>query len=220
MLDLYYIFFPKILTPSKKWKLIHTRSILLWLMIRLNIAWNRTWEKFGTTSEGLTVAILLLQIPATIFFARICCFKHIKHDKREPGLFKEEFGCSEMICLCSKTYCCFDQGTNKIKLSSKGLNQRTLEESGARPPEKYRCVLDKKTNVQSTNWGFRTIQHSVCTYEQTKRGLPYFYPIKIVLDDGIHLRTLFSCNWSESIIIIPFSYFPNISFHSTFSHST
>ena len=24
-------------------------------------------------------------------FPRICCDKHIKHDKREPGLLKEEF---------------------------------------------------------------------------------------------------------------------------------
>ena len=25
------------------------------------------------------------------FFSRTCCSKHKKHDKREPGLFKEEF---------------------------------------------------------------------------------------------------------------------------------
>ena len=79
-----------------------------------------------------------------------------------------------MICLCSKTYCCFDQKTEKIKFSSKGLNKRTLEETGAGPPEKYRRVLDEKTNVQSTNRGFRAMQHSVCTYDQTKRGLSYF----------------------------------------------
>ena len=69
------------------------------------------------------------------FFPRTCCSKHIKHDKREPGIFKEEFCCSEMICLCSKTYCCFDQSIDKFKFSSKGLNKRTLEESGAGPLE-------------------------------------------------------------------------------------
>ena len=42
----------------------------------------------------------------TNFFPRTCCTKHIKHDKREPGLFKEESRCTEMLCLCSKTYCC------------------------------------------------------------------------------------------------------------------
>ena len=38
------------------------------------------------------------------FFPRTCCVKHKQHDKREPGLFKEEFRCTEMLCLCSKTY--------------------------------------------------------------------------------------------------------------------
>ena len=32
------------------------------------------------------------------FFPRTCCSAHKKHDKREPGLFKEEFRCSEMLC--------------------------------------------------------------------------------------------------------------------------
>ena len=95
------------------------------------------------------------------FYPRTCCFKHIKHDKREPDLFKEEFHCTQVICLCSKTYCCFDQITDNNKFSSKGLNKRTFQKSGAGPLEKYRCVLDEKTNVQSTKRGFRNIQHSV-----------------------------------------------------------
>ena len=40
------------------------------------------------------------------FFPRTCCVKHKQHNKREPGLFKEEFRCTEMLCLCGKTYCC------------------------------------------------------------------------------------------------------------------
>ena len=40
-----------------------------------------------------------------IFFPRTCCNIHKKHDKREPGFFKEELRCAEMLCLCSKTYC-------------------------------------------------------------------------------------------------------------------
>ena len=38
-------------------------------------------------------------------FPRICYTARKRHDKREPGLFKEEFRCTEMLCLCSKTYC-------------------------------------------------------------------------------------------------------------------
>ena len=53
-------------------------------------------------------------------FPRTCCAVHKKHDKREPGLFKEEFRCTEMLCLCSKTYCCYDSKSDKFKFSSKG----------------------------------------------------------------------------------------------------
>ena len=38
------------------------------------------------------------------FFLRSSRVKDKKHDKREPGLFKEEFKCTEMLFLCSKTY--------------------------------------------------------------------------------------------------------------------
>ena len=57
------------------------------------------------------------------FFPQTCCVKHKQHDKREPGLFKDEFRCTEMLCLCSKTYCCYDVTSKKLKFSSKGLNK-------------------------------------------------------------------------------------------------
>ena len=122
------------------------------------------------------------------FLARVV--PYFKHDKREPEIFKEEFRCTEMISLCIETHCCFDQSIDKIDFTGRGLNKRTLEESGAGSLEKYRRVLDKKTNVQLTNGGIRSIQHSVCTYEQTKRGLSYFYPKIIVLDEGIYTKPL------------------------------
>ena len=64
------------------------------------------------------------------FFPRTCCNARRKHDKREPRLFKEEFRCAEMLCLCSKTDCCYDQKSNKYNFSSKGLNKKTLEDCG------------------------------------------------------------------------------------------
>ena len=124
-------------------------------------------------------------------FPRTCCRTHKKHKKREPGLFKEEFRCAEMLCLCSKTNCCYDKHTNKYKFSSKGLNKRTLEDCGdGGPMSNYRKVLEESVNVTSTNRGFRTIQHSVATYEQTKKGLSYFYPKRTVEEDGIHTKPL------------------------------
>ena len=124
-------------------------------------------------------------------FPRTCCNVHKKHDKREPGLFNEEFRCAEMLCLCSKTYCCYDKQTNKHKFSSQGLNKRTLEDCGdGEPMSNYRKASQEAVNVTSTNRGFLTIQHSVATYEQTKKGLSYFYPKRIVEEDGIHTKPL------------------------------
>ena len=57
------------------------------------------------------------------FFPRTCCVKHKQHDKREPGLFKEEFRCTEMLILCSRTYYCYDVTSKKLKFSSKRSQQ-------------------------------------------------------------------------------------------------
>ena len=72
-----------------------------------------------------------------------------------------------MLGLCSKTYCCYDNKSNKFKFSSKGLNKRVLEDSGDGPMAKYRRELDEAVNLTSTNRGFRTMNHMVATYEQT-----------------------------------------------------
>ena len=55
---------------------------------------------------------------------------------------------------------------------------------------KYRKVLDEFINVTSTNRDFRTVHYSVATFEQTKKGLSYFYPKRIVDPDGVHTRPL------------------------------
>ena len=123
------------------------------------------------------------------FFPRTCCTAHKKHDKGEPGLFKEEFRCSEMLCLCSKTYCCYHRKNKKYKFSRKGLNKRTLEVCGdGGSMSKYRKLLEKAVNVSSTNRGFRTMKHIVATYDQTKKGLSCFYPKRLVEEDGIHTK--------------------------------
>ena len=64
------------------------------------------------------------------FLPRSCCVKQKQHDKRAPSLFKEDFRCTEMLCLCSKAYCCYDVISKKIKFSSKVLNKLVLEQSG------------------------------------------------------------------------------------------
>ena len=95
-----------------------------------------------------------------------------------------------MLCLCSKTYCCYDRKSNKYKFSSKGLNKRTLKACGdGGPMSKYRKVLEVAVNGISTNRGFRTMKHIVAAYEQTKKRLSYFYPKRLV-EDGIHTKPL------------------------------
>ena len=86
-----------------------------------------------------------------------------------------------MLCLCGKTYCCYDNKSDKMKFISKGLNIRILEESGDGPMEKYRKVLDGAINLTSTNRGFRIINHMVATYEQTKKGCPRYPLIRRML---------------------------------------
>ena len=95
-----------------------------------------------------------------------------------------------MICLCSKTYCCYDSQSNKFKFSTKGLTERTLEHSGGGPMSKYRKVLEEIIIVTSTYRGFCIIHHAVTTYEQTKKGMSDFYLIRIVQQDGIHTLPL------------------------------
>ena len=87
------------------------------------------------------------------FCPRMCFNTHKKHDKREPGLFKEEFRCTELLSLCSKTYCCYDRKSNNYKFNSKGLNKGTPEDCSDGPMSKCRTMLD-----ESTNRSFRTIQ--------------------------------------------------------------
>ena len=55
---------------------------------------------------------------------------------------------------------------------------------------KYRRVLDEAINLTSTNRGLRTINHMVATYEQTKKGLSYFYPKRQEQYDEIHTKPL------------------------------
>ena len=124
------------------------------------------------------------------FGPRNCCAKHEKHDRWEPGFFKEEIYCTYKIFLCSKRFCCYDSHSNKFKFKRKRLDKRKLEDCGDGPMYKYCRVLEEVVEVTSTNRGFPTLQHAVGTYEETKKGLSYFYLKKNSQQDGIHTRPL------------------------------
>ena len=180
MLELYYNFFIRFCDVNKFEELeMDTDSVYLAFAEKeledcIRPEMRAEWQRIRSNDF---VDIFAGDAVANIF-PRTCCVKHKQHDKREPGLFKEEFRFTEMLCLCSKTYCCYDVTYNKPKFSSKGFNRRVLERNGDRPLEKYQRVLNEKVNVTSNNRGFRTNNHSVATYEQVKKGLSYFYSKK------------------------------------------
>ena len=192
MLELYYNFFTRFSDVNKFEELeMDTDSLYLALAdkeledcIRPEMRAEWQWLRSNDCVDNFTADAV------ANFFPRTCCGKHKQHYKREPGIFKEEFRCTEMLCLCSKTYCCYDVTSNKLKFNRKCLNKRVLERSGDGPLEKYRRVLNEKVNVTSNNRGFRANNHSVATYEQVKKGLSYFYPKRIVETDGIHTQPL------------------------------
>ena len=141
---------------------------LLWDLMREEDC-NDTFEANGTSN----------------FFPRSCCPDHNKFDQRTPGLFKEEFRCSEMTALCSKSYCCYNVLTNVYKLACKSINKDVLIQQD--PMDKFRRVLFGREVIQTENRGFRVVNNQkVCTYELKKTGLSYFYPKRKVLGDGIH----------------------------------
>ena len=192
MLELYYNFFTKF-CDAKKFKELEmdTDSLILALAEKeledcIRPEMRAEWQRLRSNDcvDSFTADAV------ASFFPRTCCVEHEQHDKRDSGLFKEEFRCTEMLCLCGKTYCCYDVTSNKPKFNSKGLSKRVLKQSGNGPLEKYRRVLNEKVNVTSNNRGFRTNNHSVATYGQVKKGLSYFYPKRIVETDGIQTQPL------------------------------
>ena len=61
-----------------------------------------------------------------------------------------------MLCVCSKTYCCYDVTANKFISSSKGLNKHVFDQSGHGPLEKSHHVEDENIKTTSTSRGFLT----------------------------------------------------------------
>ena len=120
----------------------------------------------------------------THWFARQCCTKHTKRDKRTVGLFKLEFEGTEMTALCSKTYAVTDG--QQTKVSSKGIDKRRLSS----PMSAYNDVLDTQMPGSGENVGFRVRDGQVFSYSQERTGLSYFYCKREIQNDGISTKPL------------------------------
>ena len=79
-----------------------------------------------------------------------------------------------MLCLCSKTFCCYDNKSDKFKFSCEGLNKRVIDDFGDGTKSKYRKVLDEAIKLTSTGRGFRTVNQMLARYEQAKNDLVFF----------------------------------------------
>ena len=119
-------------------------------------------------------------------FPRTCCAKRKDHDGRGPGLFNVKFGCTELICLCSKRHCCYESQTNKFKFTIKGLTEKNVWRQWWWSYVQLLRSFGNYLRVTSTNRVLSRLQHGIATYEQTKVGLSCFYPKRNVRQDGIH----------------------------------
>ena len=64
---------------------------------------------------------------SNIFWPEKCYSRQNKHNSWGPELNKEKIMCIEMICFCSKTYCCYNYNSNKCKFTNNDMNKRTKE---------------------------------------------------------------------------------------------
>ena len=109
MLELYYNFFDRFCDLDKFEELkLDTDSLDLALAHEnfydcIRPAEKQEWEALRQQDRNDSFQADAIQnfIPST------CCSKHKEHNERETGPFKEEIRCTEMVCLCSKTYCCY-----------------------------------------------------------------------------------------------------------------
>lgn len=114
-----------------------------------------------------------------------CCEAVLKHDAREPGLFKCEFRGVGMVCLNSKTYYCWDD-KDEHKYSTKGLSKRT----NSFHKENFLDVLNSGKSMCGINKGFVVQRGTMSTYEQSRRGLTALYAKRVVQEDGVSTRNL------------------------------
>ena len=90
------------------------------------------------------------------------------------------------VCV-AKALGCYDSQSNNFKLSSKGLNKWTLEDSGDGPISKYNKISDQVFKVTSAKC---FSYYTTCCWNiwANKEGNVIFYPNKNVQQDGTHTR--------------------------------
>lgn len=111
------------------------------------------------------------------------CFSWNKWNECEPGLFKSEFKGTRVIALCRKFYFAKNEKGEKVKLSSKGVQQHRIKLHW----DWCKAALEGGVDT-TTNRGMRMNGGVMSTYEQDKLGLSAHYDKRCVLEDGIDTK--------------------------------
>lgn len=98
-------------------------------------------------------------------------------DRRQPGLFKEEFVGTAMVALCVEN----SLEIKKSKFSCKGLNKNNFRH----PLSLYKRILFENSRAGETNRGVRARNNTIFTYTQQRQSLTSFYPKRKVLSDEV-----------------------------------
>ena len=113
-----------------------------------------------------------------------CCIEAHAFHIRTPGLFKLEFSGLGIVSLCSKTYFCYSDTTEKISCKGlqKSLNRLTKAD--------FKKVLETRKSGVGQNISFRAKGSGMSTVSQTKAGLSFLYIKRNVLADGCRTAPL------------------------------
>ena len=170
-------------------------------MIRLKIASNRTREKFGTTSEWMTVAILLVQIQATIFFLALVV-------ANIPNMINESMDCWGRNFVALKWFVC------AVKPIAASIRAQTKSNSMAKDSTKERwrnLLLDpwKSTGPYWTRKQMCTqlieaseLSNIQSAHTNKLKEVYHTFILKELYSMIAYTRNHLFCKWNDKMIII------------------
>ena len=140
MLELYYNLFAKFCYTDKYEEMeLETDSLYLALAEEnCENVYEIRKSKSGSCYAANTVKSRSLQMPSALYSLGRVVLNTQRNMIKGSLDCSRTFRCTEILCLCSKTCCCYDFVSNKLKFSSKGLNKRIFEVSGDGPLAKCR----------------------------------------------------------------------------------
>lgn len=121
-----------------------------------------------------------------------CCKDCTQYDQRTLFLFKKELENIDcFVSLCAKTYICISKFFD-LKISSKGLQKN--RNADRLQIMNFLNVLSEQRDMYGLNRGFRYVTqvHGMTSYKELRRGLPFYYQKRNVLEDCISTEPLYN----------------------------